>query len=246
MPAKKAQVFISYSWKDKAAADRIEEALANDQFLSAKISIWRDVNKVQPGDHISEKILQGLQEADYFVLLVSEPSNSSQWVKREVATAVGLADNKKLTVVPVLLQPVEVPFEFRGLLYINGQNSISDAVNKLLQFLRDDFSKMSVLEPRVMMRKAYSDETDRWRACQDKLRGLERGQLRRHLTDNLGISDIKVLWFDLFERKMEEEVAVQTLALCCVELLERARREDCIPSLISAICQNHKKIAASL
>jgi len=245
----KAQVFISYSWKDKESAKRIEDILRHS--LGERFHVWRDENVMKPSDHFSSKILEGLNGSDYFVLLVSENSNASLWVKREIATAVELADKKKLTAVPVLLSDVEVPFEFRGLLYIDARNGghglITDqSLDRIVRFFGTELQTISTLDPREKIRKTEDDSTRLWRACQEKLRTLERRQLRFHLTQKLSINEVKVIWYDIFGRKLEDEVSVQTLALCCVELLERSYREELIVELIDIICQNYPRVAASL
>src|SRR5690348_393741 len=93
----KKKVFISYSWKDKAIADRVRTAIP-DQF-----EVWIDSERIAPGAHISTAIQEGLNGSDYYVLLISEAANSSIWVQREIAVAFELASSKKLSVVPILL-----------------------------------------------------------------------------------------------------------------------------------------------
>ncbi len=246
LETKKSQVFISYSWKDQDKATRIEAALKEDPILAGKISVWRDQNDAKPGDRIAAKILEGLSNTDYFVLLVSENSNASPWVQREISTAVDLADKKKLTPVPVLLSNVEVPFEFRGLLYIDARSSLTNALNKLLNFLRSQLATIASIEPREILRKSFDDKTLAWKSCQDKLREVQVNRLRFYLTETLTLSDVKVLWFDLFGRKMEDEVNVQNLPLSCIELLERSRREQIIFELIDVICRNYPHVSKSV
>jgi hypothetical protein len=41
---------------------------------------------------------------------------------------------------------------------------------------------------------------------------------------------------------MEDEVQVINVALSCVELLDRSRREESLDALIAAICSNHPGI----
>lgn len=243
---KKAQVFISYSWKDQAAAKQIEAALKEDPFLAANLDIWRDQNVVKPGDHIASKVTEALTATDYFVLLVSDNSLASNWVQREIDTAVSLADKKKLTPVPILLSQVQVPFEFRGLLFIDGRPSLGEAIKRLLEFLRSQLTRVEEVEPRQIMRKSADERVMAWKTCQDKLRELKMGDLRYHLTERLTLAEVKVVWYDVFGKKMDDEVQAQNLAMCCVELLDRSRREDAIVELIDTICRNHPSISKSL
>jgi len=247
MAEHKRQVFISYSQHDQAIADRTKRALSENPFLADNLQVWIDRRFINVGDNISSSILSGLNQSDYFVLLISENSNKSAWVKREIATAFELSNKKQLSVVPILLAKTEVPFEFRGLLYIDASRSLEDGLTKLTEFFRAQLSSIKSLEPRVMMRKSV-DATSAWRACQDKLRELKLCDLRFELSRRLTIADVKVLWFDVFSTRMDDEVQVQNanVSLYCVELIARSWREGVIPDLVDMICRNHPRFSYSL
>jgi hypothetical protein len=176
-------------------------------------------------------------------VLVSENSNASNWVRREIALAIELADKKKLTPIPMLLDDVDVPLEFKGLLYIDARKSLQAGISDLVKYLRAQDTTIGDLDKRMVVRKSEDPKTLAHRACQEKLRNLTSGDLRFYMTDKLTISDIRTLWFDLFNRKMEDETAVVSISLCTIELLDRARRENCIATLIDLICRNHPKFA---
>ena len=112
-------VFISYSWNDKSVAERVRESIPK------LFDVWIDKERIRPGDSISKAIQDGLSGSDYYVLLISEQSNYSRWVQKEISTAFELANKKKLSVIPILLNNVEVPFEFKGLLYIDFRQSVA-------------------------------------------------------------------------------------------------------------------------
>src|ERR1700722_12096003 len=101
----KKTVFISYSWADKSVADQVRGSIP-EQF-----EVWIDQERIRTGDSISKAIQDGLTGSDYYVLLISEQSNRSPWVQREIASAFELANKKKLSVIPLLLKTVDVPFE---------------------------------------------------------------------------------------------------------------------------------------
>jgi hypothetical protein len=92
---KRSKVFISYSHEDKAAADRIREAIT----IFSDFEVWMDAAHVEPGQSISSAIVQGLKESTYYVLLISESSNKSQWVKREISVAFDIAKNNNIAVI---------------------------------------------------------------------------------------------------------------------------------------------------
>jgi hypothetical protein len=55
-------------------------------------------------------------------------------VRREIAAAIQLADNKKLTPLPMLLDDVDAPLEFKGLLYIDARSSLQAGIDDLTEY----------------------------------------------------------------------------------------------------------------
>ncbi|KAA0074726.1 hypothetical protein [Tardiphaga sp. P9-11] len=72
------------------------------------------------------------------------------------------------------------------------------------------------------------------------------GDLRYHMADKLSIAHIQTLWFDLFARKMEDEIMVTRVLLCPIELLDRARRESYFPTFIDLSCRNNLRFSTSI
>jgi hypothetical protein len=232
------KVFISYSSKDRSSASAVKEALKNEN-----LDVWMDNDSVNPGDSISSAIMEGLTESDYFVLLISENSNQSNWVKREIATAFELSNTKNLSVIPVMIAKTEVPLEFRGLLFVDASRSLEDGLKTLVDFFRSQRATIANLEKRVSVRKSADETSLRWRECQDQLRKLSLSDLRYELSTKLTLTDVKVLWFDIFHARMDDEVQIQNVSLCCVELLDRSRRESLLAELIDRICRNHPRLS---
>jgi hypothetical protein len=77
-------------------AERVRGSIP-DQF-----KVWIDFERIHPGDSISTVLQNALTGSDYYVLLISENSISSKWVRQEITFAFELADRKKLSVIPVL------------------------------------------------------------------------------------------------------------------------------------------------
>ena len=105
-----ARIFISYARADAAVADRIHVELTR-----LGLATWLDTADIFPGESFVTKIDQGLSEASYVLSLLSSRSVGAEWVTREWSVAVA----RKTTVVPVLLDDVEVPALLSPLLYID-------------------------------------------------------------------------------------------------------------------------------
>ncbi len=97
-----ADVFISYSSADRESARVLAERLGD-----RGLAVWWD-RTIPPGRVFDEVIQEALQAAGCVVVLWSDDSVKSNWVKTEAAE--GLARDK---LVPALIEPVMPPIEFK-------------------------------------------------------------------------------------------------------------------------------------
>jgi DNA-binding transcriptional LysR family regulator len=112
------QVFISYSRADEAFADRLRLDL-----LSIGLSVWKDDKEIKPGNSSSKSIEQAINASDYFLLVQSVSSSSSNWVDREYRSALQSQMEKgKPRIVPIRLHDVEPPALLRDIQYADFAN----------------------------------------------------------------------------------------------------------------------------
>ncbi len=97
-------IFVSYSRRDGEAVDHIVARLEQDGF-----NVWIDREEIKAGELWHEAIVQAVDNAYAFVLMLSPGSATSDNVRKEVDLAE--AANKEL--VPVLLAPVKLPVKLR-------------------------------------------------------------------------------------------------------------------------------------
>src|SRR5271165_311844 len=74
--------FISYSGKDQEFADRLYEGLQNKG-----VRCWFAPHDVKAGEKLHEQIDQAIRLHDKLLLILSEHSMNSEWVKTEIAKA---------------------------------------------------------------------------------------------------------------------------------------------------------------
>jgi len=98
-----ADVFISYAHEDRDAARRLADALS-----AAGWSVWWD-RKIIAGQSFDQVIERELETAKSVVVLWSERSIASAWVKNEAALA-----SERGVLVPAALTGVKLPLEFRN------------------------------------------------------------------------------------------------------------------------------------
>jgi WD40 repeat protein len=76
------RVFISYSRKNEAFAERLARDLSD-----AGLDVWIDLRQIQGGEIWQQEIFRGLDRTDFVVLCLSPAAIASEWVQREVTTA---------------------------------------------------------------------------------------------------------------------------------------------------------------
>src|SRR5579872_1532380 len=92
-----ADIFISYSSKDKEKADQLSELLA-----SAGLSVWIDQAGIDVATSWSKEIVQAINGCKAFIVLLSPNSIILKNVVREVS----LAFEKNKKILPLDLEPV--------------------------------------------------------------------------------------------------------------------------------------------
>jgi TIR domain len=114
-----SKIFISHSSADKP---KLVRRLAEDlKYVGHEV--WYDEWTIQAGESLAEKIDQGIQECDYFVIVLSEAALRSRWVRQELnAAVVREIERKNVFVIPILIGAVkdnQVPISLRSKKYID-------------------------------------------------------------------------------------------------------------------------------
>jgi uncharacterized protein YjbI with pentapeptide repeats len=95
--------FISYSTKDQAFAERLHTDLQNHG-----VRCWFAPHDIRAGRKIHEQIDEAIRIYDRLLLILSEHSMNSEWVKTEIAHARQKEVNEKRQVLfPISLAPFE-------------------------------------------------------------------------------------------------------------------------------------------
>lgn len=92
------QVFISHSHSDAKVANSICEIIEKNG-----ISCWIAPRDVRPGENYGDEIVEGIEECKAMIILVSDHSNNSKHVRKEVELAI----NQENSIFPILIQNVE-------------------------------------------------------------------------------------------------------------------------------------------
>ena len=224
------RIFISYNHKDQDKANAVRKRLEK---LQHDFSVWFDRHLIQPGERLSDKIMEGLNSANYYVIIISENSNNSEWVKRELSAAFDLSMKTHLALVPFVIDDADTPLEFKGQLAINAKgDNFENGLDDLVNFFKGQTKHGVVLGAGV----------GRTQTCETELSQLDYGDLRFLLAARLTIPEVAVLWYDIFNTPMENEVAPTTLAQYCVALIEKAERLEYQSKFYKMMCRNHPRL----
>lgn len=81
-PQSNINVFLSYAheWSDDAA-------YISQVFRSHGLNVWIDTGEIRTGDKLGNRVLNAIQNADYFVALLSPEYFASPWCIRELEAA---------------------------------------------------------------------------------------------------------------------------------------------------------------
>src|SRR5918993_4682057 len=97
-----ADIFISYARADRPRAEQLARALERTGW-----SVWWD-RDIPPGRSFDEVIEEALSLARCVIVLWSEDSVRSEWVKTEASEAA-----QRRILVPILADGARIPLEFR-------------------------------------------------------------------------------------------------------------------------------------
>lgn len=135
-------VFISYARQDTEVARNLAEKLQ-----AAGVGVWWDAH-IKLGENWAETIEAQLRSADYILILVTTAALQSKQVMANASPrAVREYGDRDVTVVPVLLEDVDMPPSLSGIQYLDFRDNQDRAVDALVSRLSSgaeiDFSAFS-------------------------------------------------------------------------------------------------------
>ena len=124
-----SKVFISYNSNDRGFSRKLYETL-----VLFGLDVWIDEFEILPGDSLIEKIENGISDSDYLLVVLSEDSVKSEWVKRELrAMLTAEIAQGKVKVVPLVISDCEMPVFLQDKLYVDFRADYFQAVSSLLR-----------------------------------------------------------------------------------------------------------------
>ena len=103
-------IFISYARTDEAFAVKLARDLRDKG-----VKVWIDQFDIYPGDKWDSEVQKALRSCGSIMVILSPTSVASDNVQNEVAYAI----KKKKTVIPVLYEECDIPFNIVRLHYVD-------------------------------------------------------------------------------------------------------------------------------
>jgi hypothetical protein len=127
-------VFISYSHDDKLIVNKLAAHL-----VKHNANVWVDTWELNVGDSIITKVQEAIEGSSALLVMLSESSVGSEWCKKELtAGLMRELEEKRVVVLPVLLEDCQVPIFLRDKMYADlrgdfdsGLHSIIEAIAKV-------------------------------------------------------------------------------------------------------------------
>ena len=136
-----SHIFISYSRKDIGFAQKIVDALAENN-----LDTWIDWKSIPKGEDWENEIYQGIESAEAFLFLVSHDSVESEMCNKEIAHALG--NGKRI--LPILIRDANV----EKFLFESVKEEISKRNWIFCRDGQDDFDK-AIMETRDAIHTDY-------------------------------------------------------------------------------------------
>lgn len=136
-------VFLSHAQQDKATAQLLALRLQD-----AGVDAWLDAN-IQVGENWQNAVQRNLRTSDYFIVLVSSVALSSPHFHNEVLRQDFIRElsDRSITVIPILLDDVELPDVIRHIQHVDFRRdpraAVEDLVSRLESTVNIDFSILS-------------------------------------------------------------------------------------------------------
>ena len=127
-------VFISYSHSDKEFVDKLAT-----QLVQHNARVWIDRWELNVGDSILNNVQNAIQDASALIVVLSKASVSSEWCKKELSAGlIRELDERRVVVLPALLEDCTVPVFLREKMYADfrrnfdsGLRTLIDAIGKV-------------------------------------------------------------------------------------------------------------------
>jgi TIR domain-containing protein len=122
-------IFISYSHADKTFVDKLARKLVEND-----AHVWVDTWELNVGDSILNRVQEAIQVSSALLIVLSKASVASEWCKKELnAGLMRELDEKKVVVLPVVVEDCEIPVFLREKMHADFRKDFKSGLKALLE-----------------------------------------------------------------------------------------------------------------
>jgi hypothetical protein len=160
-------IFISYSHADEKFVEKLAGHLVKNN-----AHVWVDKWELNVGDSILNKVQQAILESSALLVVLSRASVESEWCKRELSAGLMRElEEKRVIVLPVLLEDCDIPLFLREKMYADFRKSFGAGLNAVL----DAIARITnANQGRILKQTAITDWAADW--------GYNGGLFEMHFT----------------------------------------------------------------
>jgi hypothetical protein len=126
------KIFISYSHHDRDFVNWLVVELRRNSF-----DVWWDVNELSVGDSIRDKIKEGISASSAFVIILSEYSTKSAWVRVELNSALLYnAAKNNIKIIPIKIDRSPMPADLDNYLFVDASENRLTVVENIVRELQ--------------------------------------------------------------------------------------------------------------
>ncbi len=121
-------VFISYSHSDELIVNKLAAHL-----VKHNANVWVDTWELNVGDSILNRVQDAIQESSALLVILSKTSVESEWCKKELSAGLMRElDEKRVVVLPVLVEDCEIPLFLKEKMYADLRTDFNVGLHKVL------------------------------------------------------------------------------------------------------------------
>lgn len=122
-------IFISYSHENKDFVDKLAI-----QLVQNNVNVWMDRWELSIGDSLIDKVQEAADGASALLVIMSKASIASEWCKKELSAGfLRELEEKRVVVMPILLEDCEIPLFARGKLYADFRANFDDGLRTVVE-----------------------------------------------------------------------------------------------------------------
>jgi hypothetical protein len=123
--------FVSYSHQDRSFVDKLAAHLVKN-----RARVWVDRWELNVGDSLITKVQGAIQAADALLVVLSRASVASEWCQKELSAGlVRELEEKRVVVLPILLEDCDIPLFLRDKLYADFRTDFDRGFHSTLNAL---------------------------------------------------------------------------------------------------------------